>query len=123
MDSHDQLAIRACKRLYGPVLLKRLRKIYARRIAISEGSVLNDCLFEWLAGVVLKFEKPVDFLDLIRDSRPDSAWKFAAGAWTDYWERFIFVLASRIRLMEVQYIPGYRIQSYFRRLIEARRSA
>lgn len=119
MDSYDQLAIRACKRLYGPVLLKRLRKIYARRVAVSEPGVDNECLFVWLVSVAEKFDKKVDFVGLIIDARPDSAWKFAAGAWTDYWERFIFVLASRIRMMEVKYIPGYRIPSYFIRLVNA----
>ena len=122
MDSYDQLAIRACKRYYGSVILKRLRKIYARRVAISEPGVDNECLFVWLVSVAEKFDKKVDFVGLIIDARPDSAWKFSAGAWTDYWERFIFVLASRIRMMEVKYIPGYRVPSYFNRLVNAQPS-
>ena len=123
MDSYEQLAIRACKRLYGPVLMKRLRKIYARRVAISEPGVDNECLFVWLVSVAMGFDKKVDFLELMIDASPENAWKFAAGAWTDYWIRFVFVLASRIRLMEVQYIPGYRTPAYFTRLANASRSA
>ena len=114
MDSYEQLAIRACKRLHSDRLLKRLRRIYARRIAISEESVVNECLFTWLINVAGKFDRKVDMIDMITNSSPVNSWKFSGGAWVDYWERFIFALASFIRLMEVHYIPGYKAPSYFR---------
>jgi hypothetical protein len=45
---------------------------------------------------------------LICDAHPGNNWKFGGHDVTDYYGFFIHVVASRIRLMEIKNIPGYR---------------
>ena len=114
MDKYDQLAIRACKNLHSELLLNRLRKIYGRRVNCSPQHVHNSDMLYWLLKVIEKFQVKFDVYDLIWDAHPGNNWKFGANNVTDHCELFIHVVASRIRLTEVKYIPGYIFPRKFR---------
>jgi hypothetical protein len=120
MDSYDQLAIRACKSLYGERILNRLRKIYGKRIAVGPEHVRTEDMFQWLLGLLESFDEVQDTFSLIWDAAPLNRWKWGAYDASDHFEIFLHVVASRIRLMEVKYIPGYRSPRKFRGLTNSK---
>jgi hypothetical protein len=108
MDSYDQLAIRACKGLYSERLLNRLRKIYGKRCSLPTDYIHNKDLLWWLLRILGETQVKFDVFDLIWDAAPFNRWKWGAHNASDHFELFLHVVASRIRLMEVKHIPGYR---------------
>jgi len=116
MDSYDQLAIRACKTFHGERLISRLRKIYGKRCAFDPEYVHTEDMLQWLLELLESFDTVQDTFSLISDAAPSNRWKWGAHNASDHFEMFLHVVASRIRLMEVKYIPGYRISRKWRGL-------
>jgi hypothetical protein len=119
MDSYDQLAIRACKSLYGERLLNRLCKIYGKRIAVEPTYIRIDDMLQWLLGLLESLGTGQDTFLLIQDAAPLNRWKWGMYDASDHFEAFLQVVASRIRQTEIKYIPGYRIPAHFRKLDKA----
>lgn len=117
LDIHEVMLVRACKG-WG---IDRVRKVWMKqRIVSNINHYLYICrsLMEILEKIDSQKYNMEFCYSLIEDAHPNNIWKYAMTEKIEsYWERFLLVLCSRIRFLEVDKIDGYIIPARFRKMV------
>ena len=89
-------------------------QLWAKRNAVDVSNVDPKYIVEAMLEIWTAYDHNVnpdrsvawDIMQLVDDIQPANMWKFGRGkSSTNLYENFIVVLASRLRLMDVQHIP------------------
>lgn len=109
MDKIEILFVRACK---SENTLERIKSVYRRFYYSEYKSEPVACI---LTRIASKYDL-IRLRELIQDLDPQNSWEFGYNEDTPYYERVVAIMASTIRLANVDKFPGYRVPAMFRKL-------